>query len=95
MNKSELADGLAELTGMTKIAAIQVVNILFDVEMGLITTAIKGGDKVSLQGFGTFEVATRSERAGFNPATKEKITIPAKNVVKFSAGKNLKAAVAA
>ena len=54
---------------------------------------MKAGDKVALIGFGTFEVATRAAREGFNPATKEKVQIPAKNVVKFKAGAALNDAV--
>ena len=56
-------------------------------------SALKKGDKVSLVVFGTFEVRTRSARTGINPATKEKITIPAKKVVKFKAGAELAAKV--
>ena len=47
------------------------------------------GDKVALVGFGTFSVNEKGERTGINPATKEKITIPAKKVVKFKAGAEL------
>ena len=44
---------------------------------------------VALVGFGTFSVAKRGARKGINPATKKAITIPAKKVVKFKAGKEL------
>jgi len=50
---------------------------------------VKEGDKVALLGFGTFSVTERPERQGINPATKEKITIAAKKVVKFKAGSAL------
>lgn len=55
--------------------------------------ALKGGDKVSLVGFGTFSVSERAERTGINPSTKQAITIPAKKVAKFKAGAELSEAV--
>jgi DNA-binding protein HU-beta len=41
-------------------------------------------------GFGTFSVSKRKARTGRNPRTGESIKIPARNVVKFSAGKEFK-----
>jgi DNA-binding protein HU-beta len=46
-----------------------------------------------LVGFGTFQVRQREERKGVNPQTKEALTIPAKKVPKFKAGKELREAV--
>lgn len=54
---------------------------------------MKKGEKIQLVGFGTFEAAERPERQGINPATKEKITIPAAKVPKFKAGAALKNAL--
>ena len=53
------------------------------------TESLVKGDKVALIGFGTFGVAEKAARTGINPATKEKITIAAKKVVKFKAGAEL------
>ncbi len=53
----------------------------------------KGEEKISIQGFLTFEQTERSAREGRNPATGEKIDIPASKAVKVSAGSKLKAAV--
>ncbi len=50
---------------------------------------LAGGDKITLVGFGTFSVGSRSQREGRNPRTGEKIKIPASKVVKFKAGKTL------
>ena len=49
--------------------------------------------KVDISGFGKFEVKTRAERVGINPATKEKITVPASKTPGFKASKSLKDAV--
>jgi len=43
-----------------------------------------------LVGFGTFKVVERKERTGVDPRTMKKIKIPAKKVVRFSPGKDLK-----
>ena len=60
---------------------------------GAVKTAMKGGDKVQMVGFGTFKTAERSARTGRNPNTGEAIQIAAKTAVSFSAGKGLKDAV--
>lgn len=85
MNKSELIDVMADKAGLTK---AQAKNAL-DAFMCATAETLKKGDKISLVGFGTFEVKKRAERKGLNPATKEAITIPAKNVVKFKVGATL------
>ena len=54
---------------------------------------VAAGNKVQLVGFGTFEKGHRSERKGKNPQTGEEMIIPAKDVPKFSAGKDFKAMV--
>ena len=51
------------------------------------------GDKISLVGFGTFEVAERAEREGRNPQTGETMKIAASKAPKFKAGKALKDSV--
>ena len=86
MNKTELINAIAEGAALSKVDAKKAL----DATLGAVENALKAGDKVALIGFGTFEVATR---AAFNPATKEKVQIPAKNVVKFKAGAALNDAV--
>ncbi|MGL4935580.1 MAG: HU family DNA-binding protein [Cetobacterium sp.] len=49
---------------------------------------IKGED-LSILGFGKFETVIQSERVCRNPKTGDKMTVPAKKVVKFRVGKNL------
>lgn len=50
---------------------------------------LQKGEKVSLIGFGTFQVVMREARMGRNPKTGEQIQIPAKKQVKFKPGKDL------
>ena len=51
------------------------------------------GDKVTLVGFGTFEVRERPARKGRTPQTGEEITIEASKLPAFKAGKALKDSV--
>lgn len=82
----ELIAAVAEKSGMTKKTAGEAV----DAVLATISDALATGDKVTLIGFGTFEVRERKERKGVNPATKEEITIPAAKVPAFKPGKGLK-----
>lgn len=89
MTKVDLIAAVANETGLTKKDAEKAVGSVLDA----ITAALQQGDKVSLVGFGTFEVRERPERKGRNPQTKEEITIPASKLPAFKAGKALKDAV--
>lgn len=86
MNKLELVTAVAEKAGITKRDAERAVNALVESIEG----ALKRGDKVSLVGFGTFEVRNRKPRVGRNPQTGQEIRIPAGRVPSFKAGKALK-----
>ena len=90
MNKTELIAAIAEKAELTKKDSDAAVNAIFET----ISTALAGGDKVQLAGFGTFEVRERPARTGRNPQTKEEIEIPASCTAAFKAGKALKDAVA-
>lgn len=94
MNKAELADALAERTNIPRKDARAAVDALFDPEGGLIAQALQKGDKVSLTGFGTFEVRERKARTGRNPRTGGVIEVPATRAAAFRAGKGLKDGVA-
>ena len=89
MNKAELVNAIAETSGLTKVDSRKAL----DATVKSIMKALKGGDKVSLVGFGTFSVAKRAARTGINPSTKKAIKIPAKKVAKFKAGTELADAV--
>ncbi len=86
MTKAELVDRVAKDAEITKKAA----SAALDSAMAAIKEAVKAGDAVTLIGFGTFKMAERAAREGRNPRTGKKMKIPAKNVVKFSAGKAFK-----
>lgn len=86
MNKNDLISAVAEKTDLSRTASEKAVSALFD----SIQDALAKGDRVSLVGFGTFEVRQRGPRMGRNPQTGATITIPSTRVPAFRAGKVLK-----
>ncbi len=86
MNKTDLINSISEKSGLNKKNSEAALNAF----IGSVEGALKGGDKVVLVGFGTFEVRERAERKGRNPQTKKEITIPASKAPVFKAGKGLK-----
>lgn len=90
MNKEELVNAVAEKTKLSKKDTETTINAVIDA----VTAALKGGDKVTLVGFGTFQVRERAAREGRNPRTGAVLKITAKKAPAFTAGKGLKEAVA-
>ncbi|OGB83320.1 DNA-binding protein [candidate division TM6 bacterium RIFCSPHIGHO2_12_FULL_32_22] len=89
MNKTDLINSLSEETTFSKKDIARVIESF----TRIVERSLKKGEKVSLTGFGTFLASRRPARVGINPATKQKIKIPAINVPKFKAGKNLREVV--
>lgn len=85
MNKADLVAAVAAKAELSKAKAAVAVEAAVDAVMD----ALKKGENVQLIGFGTFAVVKKAARQGINPATKAKIQIPAKKVVKFKAGAKL------
>ena len=88
MNKTDLVNAIAA-TGISKADSKQALDAALDA----IAEALKQGDTVALLGSGTFSVNERPARTGINPATKEKIQIEAKKVIKFKPGAELAASI--
>ena len=89
MTKTELISVVADKTGFTKKNAEAAVNTVIEA----VTEALVNGDKVSIVGFGTFEVRDRKEKQVKNPQTGEMMTAPASKAPAFKAGQALKNAV--
>ena len=89
MNKAELVAKIAEDASISKTQANDALDSFVDA----VTKTLKGGDKVTLVGFGTFSVSKRQARTGRNPQTGESIKIKAKKVARFKAGKDLSARI--
>ena len=86
MNKNELINALSEETTFSK----KDISKVLASYTRIIERTLKKGDKVSLTGFGTFWISRRPTRTGINPATKQRITLPAINVPRFKPGKRLR-----
>ena len=86
MNKAELVEEVAGKAGLTK----KDTNNVIDAMTSAITDSLVREEKVTLVGFGTFQVVKRKARRGVNPQTGKTIEIPAKKVPKFKPGKELR-----
>ena len=86
MNKTELIEAIAKEASLSKKDAEAALNAYTSV----VTKTLKKGDKITLVGFGTFEVRKRAARKGKNPQTGEAIKIKAAKVPAFNPGKGLK-----
>ncbi len=89
MSKQELVEKMAAKAGLTKADAARALDAFTE----SVKEALKGGDKVSLVGFGTFATSKRAAREGRNPRTGETVKIDARVAVTFKAGSKLKDAV--
>ena len=87
MNKGDLINKISDETGITKTQANAAIDSFTDA----VTKSLKAGGKVTLVGFGTFLVSKHKARKGRNPKTNKEITIKAKKVARFKAGKELAA----
>jgi len=89
MSKQELVSHMAEKSGISKKDAESALAGFVEGIKG----SLKGGNSVTLVGFGTFSVSKRAARQGRNPQTGATIQISARNVPVFKAGKGLKETV--
>jgi DNA-binding protein HU-beta len=90
VNKSELIAQVASRADITRAQATKVVDALFSVENGIISEALRTGDKVQITGFGSFESKRREARKGRNPRTGKEIDIAPSTSAAFRVGKSLK-----
>jgi len=86
MNKSELISAIAANADIPAAQAEKALGAALD----SIVDALTKGGSISLVGFGSFGVKKRAARKVRNPRTGKEMTIEAKSVPFFKAGKNLK-----
>ncbi|GBD99232.1 DNA-binding protein HU [bacterium BMS3Abin07] len=87
MTKSVLIDKVSEkLEGLTRRQTEIIIETFFDG----IKTALSKGEKIELRGFGNFKLKTRGARKARNPKTGESVDVPAKKVLHFKPGKELR-----
>jgi len=90
MNKTMLVNAVAAKTGMTK----KAVSDVLDAALEEVMRAVKGGDTVTLTGFGTFRSVHQAASVKRNPKTGAPVNVPAKSVPRFRAGKAFREMVA-
>jgi DNA-binding protein HU-beta len=85
MNKSELIKALADKTNQSQAEAKAFLEAFTDT----VGDVLKKGDKITLVGFGTFDVQNVPARVGRNPRTGEPLQIKGKRKPRFKAGTDL------
>lgn len=90
MNKADLTTAVAEKTGLSKKDSERAISAMLEA----VREALAEGDRVSLSGFGTYEVKMRGKRVARNPLTKEEMILPAVKQPVFRAGASFKAQIA-
>lgn len=87
MIRSELIKKLADENPDLKDYEVEKIVDLF---FGQITQKLADGGRVEIRGFGAFSTREREERNGRNPRTGETVAVPAKKVVYFKPGKEVR-----
>jgi DNA-binding protein HU-beta len=85
MNKQELCNYISKQTKMSKAKVMTMLDSTF----AAISGSLKKGQEVRLVGFGSWRKVRRRARAGRNPQTGKRLTIPARNVIKFNSAEHL------
>ncbi len=89
MNKSDVIQDVAGVSGVSKSDVEKVIDAFFDA----VRSAIGKGERVAWPSFGSFSSTQRQARSGRNPRTGEPVAIAASTAAKFSASTALKAAL--
>jgi DNA-binding protein HU-beta len=87
LNKTDLIDGVAEATGLTKTQTREVVQSFLD---AVVKEVKMGSGRVALSGFGQFTTKVTRARQGRDPRTQEVLSIPAASTIRFRASKTLR-----
>ena len=86
ITKKELVNRIAERTKQTKVVVKDVIQHFLEE----IITELSVGNRLEFREFGVFEVKERAARRAQNPRTLEKVSVPAKRVVKFKVGRTMR-----
>lgn len=86
MTRSELVEKIAaKMPNLTIRDIDNIVSVIFD----KMTESLTAGDRIELRGFGAFSLHKREPRIAMNPKNKQKVSVPAKNMIHFKTGKEL------
>lgn len=86
MTRSELIEKIAaKMPNLTIRDIERIVGVIFD----KMTESLVNGDRIELRGFGAFSLHKRNPHVAMNPKSKQKVSVPAKNIIHFKTGKEL------
>lgn len=83
ITKKELVNRIADQSSVTKVVAKEIIQSFLDA----IITELAAGNRLEFREFGVFETKERAARRAQNPRTLEKVSVPAKRIVKFKVGR--------
>ncbi len=83
MNKADMVEGVSKLTG-SRVEAQRIVDFLFTT----MRETLRKGEKVVVQGFGSFHIVIRKPKKGRNIKTGQEVLIPARQAIKFRKSKD-------
>jgi len=90
ITKRDMAERIARKTGQPQSHVKDALQMFFEE----IVNSLVRGDRLEFRNFGVFEVVERKPRTGRNPRTGERVAVPAKKVVNFRMGKEMKERIA-
>lgn len=91
MNKTELVKATKEIvTKELEGVTIKDTDVFVEATIKAIQDALLAGEKITINGLGTFDIIERKERMGKDPRTSEDLLIPASKTVKFKVSRNLR-----
>ncbi len=86
ITKKELVNRIAEQSTVTKVVAKDIIQAF----LNAITDELAAGNRLEFREFGVFETKERAARRAQNPRTLEKVSVPAKRIVKFKVGRMMR-----
>ena len=86
ITKKELVNRIAERSTVTKVVAKDIIQSFLD----SIIEELAAGNRLEFREFGVFETKERAARRAQNPRTLEKVSVPAKRIVKFKVGRMMR-----
>jgi len=84
--KADVANEVYELGGLTKRAAVDIVDLVFEI----VKKELEAGEVVKISRFGNLDVRDKPPRMGRNPLTGTESPISARRSVRFKASETLK-----
>ena len=86
LTKADIIAAIQTENGYSLKKSTDIVGTLLEI----IKSTLESGEDVLVSGFGKFQVKTKKERRGRNPATNEDLILPPRKVVTFKCSGKLR-----